>query len=211
MKFMKFLVSTLVTTVSGWLVIVCTIVFLLEINSGASFIEPLLFDHSTWYTYLTPSLMHLSWLHLILNLFTLFCVGLYMEYTIGKFQYILFLMIASIISNAGQGFIVGTGFAGISGVVFAVCAYVMVEYHFKEYYKIKHDNPWRLHATVQIIGLLVLGFLFNYYATDSIGFGLANVAHLYGFLVGAIWSMISLNKQYPLSGLRSQNNQNKRL
>ena len=200
---MKFLVSTLVTTVSGWLVIICFNVFLLEINLGASFIEPLLFDGSTWYTYLTPSLMHLSWLHLILNLFTLFFIGLYMEYSIGKFQYILFLITASIVSNAGQGFIVGTGFAGISGVVFAVCAYVMVEYHFKEYYKIKHDNPWRLHATVQIIGLLALGFLFNHYASESVGFGLAVMAHLYGFLVGAIWSMMKFNKEYPLSDLRS--------
>ncbi len=206
---MKFLVSTLVTTVSGWLVIICFNVFLLEINLGASFIEPLLFDGSTWYTYLTPSLMHLSWLHLILNLFTLFFIGLYMEYSIGKFQYILFLITASIVSNAGQGFIVGTGFAGISGVVFAVCAYVMVEYHFKEYYKIKHDNPWRLHATVQIIGLLALGFLFNHYASESVGFGLAVMAHLYGFLVGAIWSMMKFNKEYPLSDLRSQKHRNK--
>lgn len=209
MDFIKRLSVLLVTTLSGWLVIICFNVFLLEINLGASFIEPLLFDRSTWYTYLTPSLMHLSWLHLILNLFTLFCVGLYMEYTIGKFQYILFLMIASIVSNSGQGFIVGTGFAGISGVVFAVCAYMMVEYHFKEYYKIKHDNPWRLHATVQIIGLLVLGFLFNHYASESVGFGFAVMAHLYGFLVGAIWSMIIINKEYPLSVLRSQKYQNK--
>lgn len=191
-------------SVSGTVTILCIVTFILQLYVGEPLYDILMFNPSSPMTYFTPSLMHGGLIHIVLNLIAFYFIGLDLEKRIGKVKFIFLVLASSLISNAAQGFIVDYRFVGLSGVVFAICAYLMVDYHFKSYYKIKTTTLWRLSMTIQILGWLGFGFFFNYIVGDDSPVYIANMAHLYGLLTGAIFAMVSLNQQYPLKQLKQR-------
>lgn len=196
--------SLLFYTITGRIAIACVVIFTMQIYYGMAFTEALMFEPMIPYTYITPSLLHGSLLHIVLNIVAFIAIGSYVEELYGKKTYVVFLLLTAIISNAAQGFIVDYRFVGISGVVFGLCAACMLEYHFKKRYKIPTNSIWTLSMTIQVLGWLGLGFIFNAYLSSSVGVGIATMAHLYGFLAGGIFMMVLLNMEYPLKRLKQR-------
>jgi GlpG protein len=126
----------------------------------------------------TPIFVHLSPMHLIFNMMFMLFLAIYVESRLGFWKYLGFILGASIIPNLLQYFFFGPAFGGMSGVGYAVFAYLWLGS------KWFHDIPPLDETTVLMAFIwLILGF------TGLIG--VANGAHGGGFLFGASWIIFS--------------------
>ena len=135
----------------------------------------------------TPALLHGDLFHLLFNMIWLAILGTQMEIRMGKVRYLLFVVIAAVISNVAQYLMSGYNFLGYSGVVCGMLTFIWIR---------QKRAPWegyRLHpSTVAFItffvlammALQVVSFLLEVYQGTTLPIGIANTAHITGGLVG---------------------------
>ncbi|APE29907.1 rhomboid family intramembrane serine protease [Halomonas aestuarii] len=129
---------------------------------------------------LSPAFLHFGWMHLIFNLLWLWYFGRQVEALQGSLRMLTLLLIAGIGANLAQ-YAAGTVlFGGMSGVDFALLAYVWL---------MSRRAPRSGFFVPQMLVVFMLGWLV-FAMTDMaamVGFGnVANEAHLGGLVVGLV-------------------------
>lgn len=133
----------------------------------------------------TPALIHLGFLHLLGNVLGLFIFGRAVEVHYGRLWMGLLIIGSALISNLAQYLFHGAGFAGFSGVVYA-----LVGVHAAGLV-IDRGNPlWgpKAFVVLALVGL-VLGIT-NAYALFDVY--MADTAHFFGFICGVLWQSCSV-------------------
>lgn len=124
----------------------------------------------------TPIFLHFHPLHLIFNAFMLLQLGVLVESRRGSLRMALIVLATAIVSNLAQYYWNGPAFGGMSGVVYGLFGYCWMKTLFAP----------RLNMNLsQNFVVLMLLFLFVF-MTGAMGEGIANAAHLGGFLTGLV-------------------------
>ncbi len=129
----------------------------------------------------TPIFVHFDLLHLALNLMGAWFLGCVLESLLRRQIYIMFVVVTAILSNLGQYWMTGPAFGGLSGVVYGMFGYLVVDAFFNPRSKI-------------VIPLDFLWLFLVFYVVGFTGvFGnLANTAHTVGLLVGAAFAALPI-------------------
>ena len=86
----------------------------------------MLYDAAAPLTWLAPAFQHANILHLAFNLYWLVHLGPVAEQALGGRQFLAFVAVTAIASNAAQYYASGPRFLGLSGVVYALVAFLWV-------------------------------------------------------------------------------------
>ena len=127
----------------------------------------------------TPALLHFSLMHLVFNLFWWWYLASMVERERGSGRLILILLVAGILPNVMQFFASGPYFGGLSGVVYALLAYVWLSGRLNPAGRISLPDG----MAVLMLVWLVLGF------AGVLG-NVANLAHLGGGLIGLLQAVL---------------------
>ena len=137
--------------------------------------------------FVTPSLLHQDFLHLVFNMFWLIMLALPLERHFKPIRFLLFTLMAALISNTAQYFITGFSFLGASGLIAAYGGYIYSDVrnnaksHFRHLYEQTRFLLWMILIFVVLsAGELLTYLLFSLHLPLSI----ANTAHCTGFLFG---------------------------
>ncbi len=133
--------------------------------------------HQPW-RLITPMFLHFGILHILFNMFWLYDLGSLIEKKDGKVFYIIFILLASIGSGLLQFYVVGPMFGGMSGVVYALFAYLWIS----SKYNLRSGYYMNDQVIYWMLGWFVLCF------TGLIG-PVANFGHLGGLLVGILFAL----------------------
>ncbi|WMC10323.1 rhomboid family intramembrane serine protease GlpG [Oceanimonas pelagia] len=138
----------------------------------------------------TPALMHFSLMHLVFNLFWWWYLGGMVERRLGSGKLLVLLLVAAVLPNLLQFWASGPRFGGLSGVVYALLAYVWFSGRL---------NPARGMGlpdgmAVFMLVWLVLGF------ADLLGTPVANMAHLGGALIGLLQAWLDNRRRVTDKG-----------
>ncbi|MBM7456298.1 GlpG protein [Oceanisphaera litoralis] len=123
----------------------------------------------------TPALLHFSLMHLVFNLFWWWYLGGMVERRLGHGKLLLLLLVAAVLPNLMQFWASGPRFGGLSGVVYALLAYVWLSGRLNPSRGIGLPDGMAVFMVVW----LVLGF------AGVLG-PVANLAHLGGGLIGLL-------------------------
>lgn len=78
---------------------------------------------------ITPTFLHFSFMHIFFNSLGMWDLGRRLELLLGKINYVLFFVVAAVLSNLAQFLWHPAGFfGGISGVVYALVGFIMVSH-----------------------------------------------------------------------------------
>ena len=190
------------------IILVNAYVFLLELSGGDRFVRtwsaiPLRITHGHHaITLLTSMFMHASWMHIIGNMVFLWAFGPAMEDAMGRIRFLIFYLAGGIIAMMAQVFADPASTIpclGASGAIAAVMGAFIVTF--------PRDRIRSLiffliffHVTyipaVFLIGFWFLIQVLNFGAvTESRTGGVAYVAHIAGFIFGAIMARVFVNPQ----------------
>lgn len=138
---------------------------------------------------ITPAFLHADIFHLLFNMIWLAILGKQLERRLGMWRYLLFVIIAAIVTNTSQYLMTGVNFLGFSGVVCAMIMFVWVR---------QRNTPWEgylLQKSTLNFAMLFLIFvlllqLISFYTevvhNQAIAPQIANTAHMTGLLIGFI-------------------------
>lgn len=161
--------------------VLCLLVYLAQqfLGDGVVFYylgwaSPAHLNYQVW-RWLTPILMHFSFLHILFNLTWWWYLGRQVEARLGWKKLLLLLLVTGILSNYGQFSVSGPFFGGLSGVVYGLIGYVWL---------MGEKAPQRgLILDRGMITIAVIWLIAGY--TGLLG-PIANTAHLIGFVVGLV-------------------------
>ena len=112
-----------------------------------------------WWRFITPTLLHFSWMHLVFNCLWIWEFGRRIERSLGSLNMLGLYLASAVFSNSVQFFISGPSiFGGMSGVVYALMGFMLV---------------WLLVGLVGALEVLGAG-------------AIANGAHLGGLVIGVL-------------------------
>ena len=136
---------------------------------------------------ITPTFLHFSFMHIFFNSLGVWDLGRRLELLLGKINYLLFFVVAAVLSNLAQFLWHPTGlFGGISGVVYALVGFIIVSHKLAPN-KLTAVQPAELGFMLFWLVLCMTGALDSF-----IGGGVANAAHLGGLLVGCAYAFITV-------------------
>jgi GlpG protein len=172
------------------LIVICVLIYFISLSSLRNTIFAYLIVSlpgypaaSVWmlqpWRLFTPMFLHFSIWHILFNMFWLYDLGTLIETKDGKLFYIALILIADLGGNLLQFIISGPLFGGMSGVVYALFAYIWISSKFNlrtGYYMSNTIVYW-------MVGWFVLCF------TGWLG-PTANFGHLGGLIVGAVIAYI---------------------
>lgn len=124
----------------------------------------------------TPVLMHFDALHLIFNLMWWVYLGNRIVKTYGARSLIVVTLSSALLSNWMQFGLVGPNFGGMSGVVYALCGFVWLN-------GIRYPSQPKLLPNA-MVGMMLLWMAVGF--ADVLYISMANWAHLFGLLSGAL-------------------------
>lgn len=142
----------------------------------------------------TPALLHGGLLHICFNLLWLHVLGRQMELRLGIFRYLLFILVAAVISNFGQYLMSGFQFVGLSGVICAMIMFIWTRMNRAawEGYQLQRSTMNFLFTFIFGIAALQMLVFFLELSLGKSGFslGIANTAHIVGGVVGAMFARL---------------------
>lgn len=97
-----------------------------RIRSSAESFVPLMKSLEYW-RLVTPAVIHLSLLHLLMNMSALVVLGKWIEYVRGTRRFVCLCLILAVTSNLVQFFWAGPGFGGFSGVLLGLVGYAWMK------------------------------------------------------------------------------------
>ncbi len=137
----------------------------------------------------TPAILHSGIFHILFNMLWLLVLGRQIEERIKPLRYIIFIIIAAIISSTFQYLMSGSNFVGFSGVLTAMLGFIWVRQKIAPWEGYILQPATLMLLTVFILGMLaiqIVGFFVQVFFNSSFGIGIANTAHLTGAAVGII-------------------------
>ena len=142
---------------------------------GTRFYEP----GNDWWRFVTPTLLHFSWMHLVFNCLWIWEFGQRIESRLGSINLFGLYVVSAIFSNSVQYFWSGPSvFGGMSGVVYAFLGFITGANLLRP--------GWLLPLPPAILGFMLIWLVVGLTgALEFIGVGaIANGAHLGGLIVG---------------------------
>jgi GlpG protein len=134
-----------------------------------------IWDGAYW-TLLTSVFVHLQWWHVALNVCCLWVLGRPLELAIGSFRWLIFFVLAAVVSSGFQFAAADQTGIGASGVAYALVGFMWVtRRHYPQFAKVLPPN---------IIVLALVWLVACYIATVLNIFAVGNAAHLSGLLFG---------------------------
>lgn len=130
----------------------------------------------------TPAFLHMSVLHLVMNMYMLYMFGGAIEFKRGSWRFAIIVLFIATVSNLAQFFYSGPLFGGMSGVDFGLFGYAWFRSRFLPREGFRLDPS----TVAMLVGWLVMGML------DLIpGIAVANACHVAGLLAGIAVSALS--------------------
>lgn len=169
--------------------LLCVVIFVLQqIGQGRAIFLALHFPadaNQQWqlWRWLSHAVLHFSALHIVFNLLWWWQLGGDIEQRLGQGKLLQLFVLSAALSGAGQYWVEGANFGGLSGVVYALVGYIWM---------MGYKAPaLGLMMPKQVIGFmlvwLVLGFMQPFMA-------IANTAHLVGLLSGVGLGLLDASK-----------------
>lgn len=143
---------------------------------------------------MSPAFLHSDLFHLFFNMIWLIVIGKQIEQRLGKWRFILFIILTGIFSNTAQYLMSGFNFLGFSGILCAMITFIWVR---------QREAAWEGYQLQGATIGFILFFIFTMFALQLISFGLeviqqtpfspgvANTAHLSGALLGYVLGKVS--------------------
>ena len=189
-----------VITVS--IIAVNVIVFVLELIGGEPFVERWsvipanIVAGQHWITILTAMFMHAGWMHIIGNMVFLWAFGPEIEDAMGPIRYLAFYLLGGLVASGAQIAAASSSTVpnlGASGAIAAVMGAFLITYP-RDRIRTLLFLGWFVTVTVLpaavLIGIWFLIQLFSQVGAvvqaQSSGGGVAYMAHVGGFIFGAI-------------------------
>lgn len=168
---------------------ICVVIFVLQqLGAGKAVFAALhfpAFSHQEWqlWRWFSHALLHFSVMHIAFNLLWWWQLGGDIEQKLGSGKLLQLFLVSAALSGAGQYWVEGANFGGLSGVVYALVGYLWV---------IGYKAPQLgLSMPKPVIGFmlvwLVLGFVQPFMA-------IANTAHLAGLLAGVAIGLVDAGR-----------------
>jgi len=160
-------------------------------STGWNFTAPLferIKEGEIWRLF-TPALMHGSFFHLVFNMILFVILGKQMESKMGSPKYLIFILLAALLTNSSQYLMTGTGFLGISGVVCAMIGFIFVRQRIAawEGYQFSSVSLSSVFIFIMLMFFLqIISFIIEIYYHTEISPGIANTAHLSGLVFGML-------------------------
>lgn len=142
----------------------------------------------------SPILMHSDLFHLFFNMIWLVVLGKQMEQRLGKWRYILFILITALISNTAQYLMSGPNFIGFSGVLCAMLTFIWFRQKRAawEGYQLEGGTMAFISLFILLMfSLQLISFFLEAHGNTIMSIGIANTAHLTGALIGFILAHIN--------------------
>jgi membrane associated rhomboid family serine protease len=194
------------------------VAFLLELTGGDAFVQQwslvpadIVAGHH-WITILTSMFMHEGWLHILGNMVFLWAFGPQIEDTMGPFRYITFYLLSGLAASAGQIAVMSSSTIpnlGASGAIAGVMGAFLVTYP-RDRIKTILFLGFFFPVTVLPAGLLIgIWFLMQIFSgVGSVsqaqqGGGVAYMAHVAGFIFGAVVARLFEHPERIGEGTRS--------
>ena len=127
----------------------------------------------------TPIFIHLSLLHLVMNMLVTYQFGMLLETFLRSSRFLLLVLTTAVFSNLVQFFWAGPLFGGMSGVCFALFGFLWMKTRFEP----ERGLYLRNQTIYFILGWMVLCF------TGILG-PIANAAHVGGLICGAAIALV---------------------
>lgn len=144
----------------------------------------------------TPVLLHGNFLHILFNMLWLWLLGKEMELKVGKFRYVVLMLIIGVVSNTAQYLVSGPLFLGYSGIICGLGGFIWMR---------QKKAPWEgyvipkgtlLFLFIFVIGMVVLQTIalviskmhLGEFSVGKIG----NTAHVMGLISGLLLGRIPL-------------------
>lgn len=182
-----------VTTALALIALVLHVGFQTGLLPSALWSALLLVPHSPtqWWQFFTPALLHANMLHLVLNLFWLWFLGVYLELIWGS-RLLLVLTLLSGVAGCTAEWALGNTGVGLSGVVYGFGGMFLL--------LPKRDPRFALLAmpglAALLVGWLLVGILLTYFRILPIGNAAHGAGFAMGLLLGALLPM-SWVKRFP--------------
>lgn len=136
-----------------------------------------------WWRLLTPALLHFGVLHIVFNLLWWWELGGLIERMQSGPRLLALAVVIALISNAAQFLSYGTGFGGLSAVVYGLLGYLWL------YPLTDPHAPFRLRPAILVfmLGWLALGYTGIF---DKLFGPVSNDGHLAGLLAGCALGLL---------------------
>lgn len=190
-------------TINTIIIAITVIVSIAAWQNNNKYIEKLIFwprlikgNPKEAYRFITSGFIHADFMHLFFNLFTLYFFGRYVEILMGGFQYVIFYLLALIVSHITTYIKYQNNWQyrslGASGAVSAVLfAFIF----FAPWEKVALFGILELPAIV--FAVLYLGITF--YLSKKEAGAINHDAHLWGSLFGWIYVAIFIDPRFGLT------------
>lgn len=136
----------------------------------------------------TPAFIHADFLHILFNIAWLWVLGRQIESRIGKWKWLLLVLVIACVSNVAQYITTGPFFMGLSGVVVGMAGFIWSRQRKApwEGYPLQRNTLLFIVFFVIIMFLLeIASFVLNFFSLADLTPNIANTAHVVGGLVGA--------------------------
>jgi len=147
-------------------------------------------DGQQWqlWRWLSHAVLHFSVMHIAFNILWWWQLGGDIEKKLGGLKLLQIFAISSALSGAGQYWVEGANFGGLSGVVYALVGYLWV---------VSTKAP-QLGLTIprQIVGFMLIWLVLGYMQPFM---AIANTAHLAGLIAGVGIGWIDSMKSTPIA------------
>ncbi|MBE1300405.1 MAG: rhomboid family intramembrane serine protease GlpG [Alteromonadaceae bacterium] len=131
-----------------------------------------------WWRLFTPALMHFSAMHIVFNLLWWWWLGKQVESQQSGSTLLLLLLFSAALSNTAQYLVSDIYFGGLSGVVYALVAYVWIHKQFDK------QSTWQFSNAM--MGFMLLWMILGF--ADVLWVNMANTAHLVGLVAGGAFA-----------------------
>lgn len=169
------------------ILLLCVLVYVLFSVDPESTFELLYFQpyeqlvgSGQWWRLWSPAIIHLSILHIAFNVMWWWTLGKDFELLFGHFFVMLFFLITALASNYAQFLVSGSGFGGLSGVVYAMFGCVWWLGWLKP--------TWGLQLPKPLIGFMLVWMVLGY--ADVLFISMANTAHSVGLVCGCLIAVL---------------------
>ncbi|KDN26583.1 intramembrane serine protease GlpG [Vibrio fortis] len=175
------------------IMLLCVVIFALQqLGFNQQIFQILHFpalDGQQWqlWRWLSHAVLHFSVMHIAFNILWWWQLGGDIEKKLGGLKLLQIFAISSALSGAGQYWVEGANFGGLSGVVYALVGYLWV---------VSTKAP-QLGLTIprQIVGFMLIWLVLGYMQPFM---AIANTAHLAGLIAGVGIGWIDSMKSKPI-------------
>ena len=137
---------------------------------------------------LTPILLHFGPYHILFNMLALLTFGQQIEMVKGRIKYLVMIVAAGLAGNLGQYYVSGGLFGGMSGVLYAMAAYLWIKGQVAPQEGLGlNDRTARWFYIWFLLGIIAP---IAYPQGQGMIFRMGNMAHGVGLLTGLVLGLL---------------------